>query len=100
MIQVAATKVRAARLAAGLSVQAAARIAKLNRKTVEAYEGHGDLQPPSNPTLEALVGLARAYRCSPRDFAANPTEWDALAAEIGAMFVTPTPLPAPAQASA
>jgi len=88
MIQVDAAKVRAAREAAGLSVQAAARSAKLNYKTVEAYEGHGELRPPANPTLEALVGLARAYGCNPRDFATNPKDWDVLAAEIGAMRAT------------
>lgn len=93
MIQVDAAKVKAARESAGLSVEATARIAKINRKTVEAYEGRGDLRPPANPTLEVLVVLARAYRCSPRDFAVDPAQWDALAAEIGAMFVAPTPLP-------
>lgn len=103
MIQVAPEKVRAAREAAGLTIQAAAREAELNYKTIEAYEGREGTKPvapPSNPTLEALIGLARAYGCTPREFAADPAEWDALADEIRAMFAPLSLSPAPAQASA
>lgn len=104
MIQVAPEKVRAAREAAGLTVQAAVRAAGLNYKTIEAYEGREGTKPtapPANPTLEALIGLARAYRCTPRDFAADPFEWDALADEIRIMVTpAPDPLPTPAQVPA
>ncbi|WP_139322661.1 helix-turn-helix domain-containing protein [Deinococcus marmoris] len=84
MISVAGEKVRAARLAAGIrSVQAAARAAHLNYKTIEAFEGRGDAKVPTNPKMETLLALAAAYGCSPRDFTENPEEWDRAAQALG-----------------
>ncbi len=95
MISIAPEKVRAARRAAGLRIQAAARAATVNYKTVEAYEGHGDATPPARPKLETVLALAKAYRCSPREFATDPTEWDRVANELGLQ-----PVPSPALATA
>jgi transcriptional regulator with XRE-family HTH domain len=83
MISIAPEKVRAARRAAGLRIQAAARAATVNYKTIEAYEGHGEATPPARPKLETLLALAKAYKCNPREFAVDPAEWDRVASELG-----------------
>lgn len=97
MIPLAPEKVRTARLAAGhKTIQSARREAGLDYKTVEAYEGRNGQTPPKNPSLNTLLALARAYRCSPRDFTNQPELWDQAMAVLNGPPSSSAPASAPA----
>ena len=98
MIATSPEKFLEARKAAKLNVKQAARAAKLNYKTIEALEGHGENPTPERPRLETLFVLAGAYGCTPRDFARDPAEWDTLLQTIGLMAI-PSPTTAATQAA-
>lgn len=90
MIATSPEKFLAARLACGLKVKHAAAKARLNYKTIESLEGHGENPTPERPRLETLFTLAGVYGCTPRDFAQDPAEWDALLLTLGLMPIPST----------